>query len=117
MLVGSFNALRIYFFRCQVGNSEIETPTKIQAAIQIVLATVHRALKAALASMYPRYQWALFMAGIECKDPMHRNWLVSRLTNTRIKMTLERIISIQEHVLLGRMSIAAVREEFARERS
>ena len=113
MLITHFHTLRIYLFRCQVGYSNSETPAKIQSAITKILSTAHRAFKRVLASMSPRYHWALFMAGIESKDQIHRDWCISHLTDSRVRKALEQAINVQD-VLMGRMSVASVREEIAR---
>ena len=73
----------------------MEAPADIQNSLSIVLNIVQRTFPPTSTELHDRLQWPLFLAGIETKDAIYREWILSRLTSRRVAAALERTLDAQ----------------------
>jgi hypothetical protein len=93
-----FNALRVYYFRTILSDLSMETPPEVEAALKSLLFIIDRTFESKNNDLHDRLQWPMFIAGIETNDPIHRNWILSRMTKNRARATLEQTIEIQSFI-------------------
>lgn len=103
-----FHALQIYHFRSTVAGCWTETPIEIQESAKIIPTIIQRTFSARGTELHDRLQWPLFLAGIEIRDTIYRDWILSRITNNRVAGALQQVIDVQESAGI-RMSMIAIR--------
>lgn len=59
--------------------------------------------------MDERFQWPLFMAGIETSDNIYKEWIHAKLKKVRLSEALKRISEIQDKTR-SRLSIPLIRQ-------
>ncbi|KFY26352.1 hypothetical protein V493_04139 [Pseudogymnoascus sp. VKM F-4281 (FW-2241)] len=98
-MVSYFHALRIYKFRCFHNDGLIATaPPEIQPSLGAILQIAQRSFSAKQQDqMVERFQWPLFIAGIETSDGIHKEWIRSKLKKARLSRALKRILEIQDN--------------------
>ncbi|KAL5336809.1 hypothetical protein BJX70DRAFT_389730 [Aspergillus crustosus] len=81
-----FYALRIYFHRARVSSFGTRPiPCELQDAISSLMSTAFYAIQTGPVQLLERFQWSLFIAGLEVTDPVHHEWLESNLSDPAIK--------------------------------
>lgn len=90
--VALFYALRIYLFRKLDGTVP---NTTVQQSLSAMLLIAQRRLSAGRDDMFRRFEAPLFMAAIETKDPIHREWAIGKLTKPRYKRAANKILQLQ----------------------
>lgn len=105
----NFNFVQIYYFRLIVDDSTQAAPPHIAFAMTDILNIVHRAFSEQEAWGHALFQLPLFMVGIETNDRIHREWIISKMSNLRFRVALSQVISIQDRSG-SRLSIARVRQ-------
>lgn len=90
--VALFYSLRIYLFRAL---NEVTVSSKVYHAMTSILLIVQRRLSSGKDEMFRNFQMPLFMAGIETNDPIHREWVTSKLTLPRYKRSIQEILQLQ----------------------
>jgi hypothetical protein len=96
-MVPYFWALRIYKFRCFIqGNESPVTPPEIQTCLNSILTVAQRTFSTGYEEhIAERFQWSLFMAGIETADSIHREWVASKLYRARLRRAFQCILDMQ----------------------
>jgi hypothetical protein len=87
----------------------MKTPTEIQESVKIIPTIIQRTFSARGTELHDRLQWPLFLAGIETRDTIYRDWILSRITSNRVAEALQQVIDAQESAGM-RMSMIAVRD-------
>ena len=106
-----FNALRVYYFRTKVAETESETPPEIQAALKNILTIIRRTFASNGNELHDRLQWPLFLAGIETDDGFYSDWILSRISKNRARAALATVIQRQTYSgkSVKRLSIHQIR--------
>ena len=110
-MVSYFWALRIYKFRCFLRCDEASaTPPEILSCLNSILTVAQRTFSTGYEQQtVERFQWALFMAGIETADSIHREWIAAKMHRARLRSAFERILDMQSQAG-RRVSISIVRQ-------
>ncbi|KAJ4160068.1 uncharacterized protein LMH87_007998 [Akanthomyces muscarius] len=114
-MVPFYYALRIYSFLCFLPEDSLGVPTPplIQSFVSSTLTLAQRSLSSGtLDPMRARFQWPLFVAGIETADCIHREWVQSKLKSGRMSQAFQRIVSTREETGI-RLPMSAVRQILA----
>jgi hypothetical protein len=109
-VVAHFYALRIYHFHCTCAPAD-KSPKIVKDALASLLSVVQRTLCHGVTDQTDRLQWALFLAGIETEDAIHREWILSKmLVRGQLRETLLAILSEREKNGGTRVSAHVMRE-------
>jgi hypothetical protein len=106
-----FNALKVYYFRAKVADTEMEAPPDIQAALKNILNIIRRTFASNGNELHDRLQWPLFLAGIETDNGFYSDWILSRISKNKAKGVLETVIQRQTYSesRLKRLTIHQIR--------
>jgi Fungal specific transcription factor domain len=106
-----FNALKVYYFRAQAGDIEMEAPPDVRVALKNILTIIRRTFASNGNELHDRLQWPLFLAGIETDDGFYSDWVLSRISKNRAKTALETVIQRQTYTenRLKRLTIHQIR--------
>jgi hypothetical protein len=108
-MVAFFYALRIYKFRCFQQDATI-TPPEVQASVNSILCIAQRSFSSKqLDIMVERFQWPLFMAGIETSDNIHKEWIQTKLRKVKLSDAFRRIVEMQDRTRM-RVSMPVARQ-------
>jgi hypothetical protein len=91
-----FYALQIYFYRARqssFGSRPIST--ELQNALNSLVSAAYYATKAGQVQLLERFQWSLFIAGLEITDPVHQEWVENNLTDPAIREAFHCILCIK----------------------
>ncbi|KAB8297699.1 hypothetical protein EYC80_001506 [Monilinia laxa] len=109
-ILSYFYAIRIYHFRYAVKNEDRNTrPKVVKRALKSLLNISQRTFAKSDEEHYERLHWPLFMAGIETSDPIHREWILEKLSPGRFRTVMEKVLKIQ-HLSGTRVSMSLIRE-------
>ncbi len=114
-MVPFYYALRIYSFLCFLPEDSlgVPTPPHIQSCVSSILYLAQRSLSSGIMDpMRARFQWPLFVAGIETADCIHKEWVQSKLKSERMSLAFQRIVSAQEETAT-RLPMSAIRQILA----
>ncbi|KAJ3495450.1 hypothetical protein NLG97_g3392 [Lecanicillium saksenae] len=98
-MVPYFYALRIYSYRCFLVDHSFDqaAPTIIQSCVSSIVQLAQRCLSRGPAeAMQARFQWPLFMAGIETTDNVYKEWINTKFKSLRVSAAFTHIWSLQE---------------------
>ncbi|RDW60488.1 putative Zn(II)2Cys6 transcription factor [Aspergillus mulundensis] len=87
-----FYALQIYLYRarqCAFGTRPI--PAEIQDALNSLVSAAYYATKTGQVQLLERFQWSLFIAGLEVTDPVHQEWIGNNMSDPAIKKGFDHI--------------------------
>lgn len=73
-------------------------PLPSSAALTPLLIVAQRTFASEDNRHYERYFWPLFLAGIETEDAIHREWIMGKIEDRRMRRALERICLVQERI-------------------
>lgn len=110
-MVPFYYALRIYSFLCFLPEDSLglPTPALIQSFVSSILSLAQRSLSSGMLDpMRARFQWPLFIAGIETADCIHKEWVQSKLKSERLSQAFQRIVSARKETGT-RLPMSAVR--------
>ncbi|RAL65777.1 hypothetical protein DID88_005442 [Monilinia fructigena] len=114
-ILSYFYAIRIYHFRYAVQNEDRNTrPKVVKRALKSLLNIAQRIFAKGDEEHYERLRWPLFMAGIETSDPIHREWILERLSPGRFRTVMEKVLRIQ-HLGGTRVNMSLIREMCSKE--
>ncbi|KAL4864813.1 hypothetical protein BDV12DRAFT_205514 [Aspergillus spectabilis] len=107
----NFYFVKLYYFRLTVSDYTEPTPPHIMLAMTELISMAHRAFRGQGHWGHEIFQLPLFMAGIETKDPIHVEWIISKLSTlqVRFRTALSQIILIQGQTG-SRLSVAHIRQ-------
>lgn len=98
-MVPYFYALRIYSYRCFLEDCsfEVSAPAIIQSCVSSIVQLAQRCLSRGLVeAMQARFQWSLFMAGIETTDNVYKEWINTKFKSARVSAAFTHIWRLQE---------------------
>lgn len=81
-----FYATQIYLYRARgslFGGEPI--PSGLQDALNSLVSAAYYATKAGSVQLLERFQWSLFIAGLETTDPVHQEWVENNISDPAIK--------------------------------
>ncbi|TGO90574.1 hypothetical protein BPOR_0059g00170 [Botrytis porri] len=104
-----FYALRIYFARCRSSSFGAESLSEIKTALSQLLRFAMYVSPAGSQQPVYEFQWSLFIAAIETNDMIHQEWLQGRITDHRLRKSLQGISTFKRNNL-GIMSLSKVKE-------
>ncbi|KAL2807650.1 hypothetical protein BJX63DRAFT_64474 [Aspergillus granulosus] len=95
--VAFYHALEIYFHRARLSSFGARPlPTKLQDSLSFLVSTAYYAVKAGPTQLLERFQWSLFIAGLETTDPVHQEWIESNISDPAIKAGFDHIKTLKE---------------------
>ncbi|KAL4908202.1 hypothetical protein BDW74DRAFT_174895 [Aspergillus multicolor] len=81
-----FYALQIYLYRArQCAFATRPIPAEIQDALNSLVSAAYYATKTGQVQLLERFQWSLFIAGLEITDPVHQEWFGKNMSDPAIK--------------------------------
>ncbi|TGO15829.1 hypothetical protein BTUL_0035g00330 [Botrytis tulipae] len=104
-----FYALQIYFARCRSSPFGAESATEIKTALSQLLRFAMYVSPAGSQQPVYEFQWSLFIAAIETNDMIHQEWLQGRITDHRLRKSLQGISTFKRNNL-GVISFSKVKE-------
>ncbi|KAL4808354.1 hypothetical protein BDV18DRAFT_158455 [Aspergillus unguis] len=85
-----YYALRVYFYRAR--QSPFRTrpiPSDLENTLNSLVSAAYYATKTGQVQLLERFQWSLFMAGLETTDPVHLEWISSNISDPAIRKRFE----------------------------
>lgn len=98
-MIPYFYALRIYCYRCFLPDSDLASPAPphVESSVASILQLAQRSLsRDSMDPMRSRFQWPLFMAGIETGDNIHKEWVYSKMRSANMKIGFGAVLRMQE---------------------
>ncbi|KAL4882036.1 hypothetical protein BJY04DRAFT_187924 [Aspergillus karnatakaensis] len=91
-----FYALQIYFYRARMSSFGTRpVPPEVQGAINSLVSTAYYAVKTGPVQLLERFQWSLFIAGLETTDPIHEEWIGNNISDPAIKQGFDYIQTLK----------------------
>ncbi|KAL3446698.1 hypothetical protein BJX65DRAFT_113684 [Aspergillus insuetus] len=92
-----YYALQIYFHRARLSSFGARPlPARLQNFLTSLVSTAYYAFKAGPMQLLERFQWSLFIAGLETTDPVHQEWIGNSISDPAIKAGFDHIKSLKE---------------------
>ncbi|KAK6600454.1 hypothetical protein H4I96_07780 [Botrytis cinerea] len=114
-ILSYFYAIRIYHFRYTTQNEDRNArPKVVKRALKSLLDIAQRIFAKGDEEHYERLHWPLFMAGIETRDTIHREWILKKFSSGKFKTVLEKVLKIQ-HLSGTRVHMSLIREMCSKE--
>lgn len=87
----------MYYFRVNdLDSSTVEIPPDVQTALTNVLDVIEKTFASSKnPDLHDRLQWPLFLAGIETRNRIYRNWIVNNISSRRAREALQQTIDHQ----------------------
>ncbi|KAH8687310.1 hypothetical protein BGZ60DRAFT_5713 [Tricladium varicosporioides] len=104
-----FHALQIYLLRSGPRGFGAPRCAFIDRSLGSLISTAHLALTTGQVQLLERFQWALFIAGIETEDVVHRDWVYSSISDLQIKKLLTAILDRKKQ-LGGEITMSTIRQ-------
>ncbi|KAL6234852.1 hypothetical protein BDW75DRAFT_230853 [Aspergillus navahoensis] len=93
-----FYALQIYFYRARQSSFGTRPiPFELQHALNSLVSAAYYATKAGQVQLLERFQWSLFIAGLEITDPVHQEWVGNTISDPAIREGFDCIRRIKQH--------------------
>ncbi|KAL3479093.1 hypothetical protein BJX99DRAFT_90593 [Aspergillus californicus] len=94
--VSFFYALYIYFYRARLSSfGSRPVSSAFQDALSSLVSTAYHTIKTGPVQLLERFQWSLFMAGLETTDPVHQEWIGNNISDPAIKEGFEHIQAVK----------------------
>jgi hypothetical protein len=94
--VTNFYFVKLYYFRLTLSDFSQPTPPRIISIMSDLMSTAHRAYGEQDTWGHELFQLPLFMTGLETRDRIHVEWIISKMSRLRFRTALSQIISIQD---------------------
>lgn len=104
-----FYATRIYLLRSTSSPFGAEGSTPSQHALSQLLLFARTICSGGIQQRVYEFQWSLFIAGLETNDPIHEEWLQSRIIDTRFSEVLKHLL-VFKRAHQGTVSLQKVRQ-------
>ncbi|KAL4788142.1 hypothetical protein BJX76DRAFT_353443 [Aspergillus varians] len=91
-----FYALQIYLYRARLspfGTRPI--PPDFQDTLNSLISAAYHATKTGPVQLLERFQWSLFMAGLETTDLIHQEWFRTNMSDPAIKKGFDHVQAIK----------------------
>lgn len=109
MSITFFYALQIYLLRSRSQGFGGTRSPLIHNALQSLISTAHLALTVGRVQLLERFQWALLIAGVETDDVVHRDWIISNISDPQLEKMLG-IILDKKRQLGGEVTMSTIRQ-------
>ncbi|KAL2852396.1 hypothetical protein BJY01DRAFT_259958 [Aspergillus pseudoustus] len=87
-----YYALQIYFHRARQSSFQARPlPNECQNSLTSLVSTAYYAIKTGPVQLLERFQWSLFIAGLETTDPVHQEWVGNNISDPAIKAGFDHI--------------------------
>ncbi len=104
-----FYAMQIYLYRARVSSFGAgPIPSGLQDALSSLISAAYYATKTGSVQLLERFQWSLFIAGLEVADPVHQEWVRNNISDPAIKKVFDHIQDIKSQPP-GGISIKKIR--------
>ncbi|KAL4990599.1 hypothetical protein BDW68DRAFT_194257 [Aspergillus falconensis] len=81
-----FYALQIYFYRARQSSFGTRPiPFELQNALNSLVSAAYYATQAGQVQLLERFQWSLFIAGLEVTDPVYQEWVGNNMSDPAIR--------------------------------
>ncbi|KAI9375281.1 hypothetical protein BJX61DRAFT_531697 [Aspergillus egyptiacus] len=92
-----FYALQIYLHRARWSSFGTRpVPTALQEALSSLIAAAYHAIRTGPVQLLERFQWSLFMSGLETTDPVHQEWIGKNLSDPAMKEGFDHLQAIKQ---------------------
>ncbi|KAL3455249.1 hypothetical protein BJX64DRAFT_77567 [Aspergillus heterothallicus] len=92
-----YYALQIYFHRARLSSFGTRPlPNKLQDSLASLVSTAYYAVKAGPVQLLERFQWSLFIGGLETTDPVHQEWIGNNISDPAIGAGFDQIRRLKE---------------------
>ncbi|KAL4937136.1 hypothetical protein BDV06DRAFT_232784 [Aspergillus oleicola] len=91
-----FYALQIYLYRARqspFGTRPISS--ELQDALNSLVSAAYYATKTGQVQLLERFQWSLFISGLEVTDPVHQEWIGNHISDPAIKKGFDHFQTIK----------------------
>ncbi|KAL4999685.1 hypothetical protein BDV10DRAFT_200554 [Aspergillus recurvatus] len=92
-----FYALQFYFYRARQSSFGTRPiPFELHNALDSLVSAAYYTTKAGQVQLLERFQWSLFIAGLEITDPIHREWVGNNMSDPGIRKGFDCIQRIKQ---------------------
>lgn len=108
-----YHALQICWARCTGSSFGSPASPSTKCALELLLTLAQRICRRSSPPKFERFHWALFIAGIETNDLLHREWILGRISGVRLNIAIVKVLAIKDRS--GTISMATIRNLLSRE--
>lgn len=101
--------MKTCYFRLTLSKFSQPTGPHITSVMSDLMSIAHRAFGEQDTWGHELFQLPLFMTGLETRDRIHVEWIISKMSRLRFRNALSQIISIQDRIA-SRLSIHRFRQ-------
>ncbi|KAL4871658.1 hypothetical protein BDV12DRAFT_205973 [Aspergillus spectabilis] len=92
-----YYALQIYLYRARLSSFGARPiPSELQDAMSSLASSAYYAIKIGPVQLLERFQWSLFIAGLEVTDPVHQEWIGNNISDPAIKRGFDYIQTLKK---------------------
>ncbi|KGO61226.1 Amidohydrolase [Penicillium expansum] len=103
-----FHALQICWARCTGSSFGSRASPPTERALASLLTLAQRICSRSSPPKFERFHWALFIAGIETNDLLHREWILGKIAGVRLNMAITKVLAAKDRS--GTISMATIRK-------
>ncbi|OGM49004.1 hypothetical protein ABOM_003161 [Aspergillus bombycis] len=104
-----FYALQIYLHRsCESAFGADPVSEEVRCALSSLITSAYNTVTIGPAQLLERFQWSLFIGGIETRDPVHREWIVTHLSDPALKRIFQLMQEAKRHSPVTMQSIRRI---------
>ncbi|KAJ4129249.1 hypothetical protein NW768_007784 [Fusarium equiseti] len=107
------HALQIYLHRSRESAfGETPVPPEVATSLRELVEVAYHTIAMGPVQLLERFQWALLIAGIETRDPIHRDWISASISDPVIKSVYDHVLAVKG--TSDTVSMEAVRDLISR---
>ncbi|KAE8166035.1 hypothetical protein BDV40DRAFT_285708 [Aspergillus tamarii] len=93
-----YYALQIYLHRsCESAFGTDPVPEEVSCALGSLVTAAYTAVTIGPIQLLERFQWSLFIWGLETRDPVHREWITTHLSDPALKRVFQLVQEATSH--------------------
>ena len=93
-----YYALQIYLHRsCESAFGTDPVPEEVSCALGSLVTAAYTAVTIGPIQLLERFQWSLFIWGLETRDPVHREWITIHLSDPALKRVFQLVQEATSH--------------------
>ncbi|KJK62646.1 specific transcription factor domain protein [Aspergillus parasiticus SU-1] len=93
-----FYALQIYLHRsCKSAFGTDPVPEEVNCALSSLVTAAYSAVALGPIQLLERFQWSLFIGGVETRDPVHREWIITHLSDPALRRVFQLVQEAKRH--------------------
>jgi exosome complex RNA-binding protein Csl4 len=77
-------------------------------ALESLLTLAQRICTRGSPPKFEKFHWALFIAGIETNDLLHREWILGEITGVRLNLAIVKVLGVKDRTRT--ISMATIRK-------